>query len=119
MADKRITAVSIGVLGDAIGSLKLPLIFVGQHRRLDRDRQYVDLAGEGALKTIEAAFSISGSSLCHCEVSHIPKRQLRPSRTMFSFSVFRAPAPTHMYSTFVLKFGVMPYSMPAPAAKPR
>jgi hypothetical protein len=33
-------------LGGAISSRQLPLFRFGQHRRLDRDRQLVDLTGE-------------------------------------------------------------------------
>jgi hypothetical protein len=51
-------------------------------------------------------------------LAYMPKRQFTPARSMFSFKVLRAPAPTHIHSPFALKFGVMPYSTPAPAARP-
>src|SRR5579872_3835869 len=50
---------------------------------------------------------------------HIPKRQFNPARTVLTFSVLRAPAPIQTYSSFVLRFGAMPYSMPPPADNPR
>ena len=50
---------------------------------------------------------------------HMPKRQFTPARNIFSLSVLPAPAPTHIHSAFALRFWVIPYSRPAPAARPR
>jgi hypothetical protein len=50
---------------------------------------------------------------------HMPKRQFKPRRSMLSFKVLPAPAPIQIHSPFALRFCVMPYSRPAPAAKPR
>jgi hypothetical protein len=52
-------------------------------------------------------------------VDHMPKRQFKPTRSMLSLSVLPAPAPIQIHSPLALRFCVMPYSTPAPAAKPR
>ena len=54
------------------------------------------------------------------ELCYIPKRQLRPARSMFSLSVFPgAGADPDLTRPLRSGFAVMPYSTPAPAARPR
>ena len=77
---------------------------------------WVRISGYSSARGLHVCLGIA--EVARSTPAYMPKRQFTPARTMFSFKVLRAPAPTHIHSPFALKFGVMPYSTPAPAARP-